>query len=97
MARPLPPLEAFRFFEAAVRHLNFTRAAEELHVTHGAVSQRVKGLEEHLGTPLFRRSGKSMLLTEEGSRLRERVQAAIDELTKGVDAIRPVAKDRILT
>jgi LysR family transcriptional regulator, glycine cleavage system transcriptional activator len=95
--RALPPLETFRFFEVAARHLNFTHAAEELHVTHGAVSQRVKGLEEHLGTPLFRRSGKSMLLTEEGRRLRERVQAAIDELAKGVDAIRPAAKDRILT
>jgi LysR family glycine cleavage system transcriptional activator len=40
----------FRFFEAAARHANFTRAAEELHVTHGAVSQRIKRLEEHLGT-----------------------------------------------
>src|ERR1700686_3104385 len=97
MPRALPPLETFRFFEAAARHSNFTRAAEELHVTHGAVSQRIKGLEEHLGTPLFRRSGKSMLLTDEGSRLRERVQAAIDEIAKGVDAIRPGAKDRILT
>src|SRR6266568_3896400 len=55
MVRTLPPLETFRFFEAAARHLNFTHAAEEMHVTHGAVSQRFKRLEEHLGTPLFRR------------------------------------------
>jgi len=40
--RTLPPLETFRFFEAAARHLSFTRAAEEMHVTHGAVSQRIK-------------------------------------------------------
>jgi LysR family transcriptional regulator, glycine cleavage system transcriptional activator len=42
MPRMLPPLETFRFFEAAARHLNFTHAAEEMHVTHGAVSQRIK-------------------------------------------------------
>src|SRR5438034_5807086 len=72
MVRTLPPLETFRFFEAAARHLNFTHAAEEMHVTHGAVSQRIKRLEEHLGTPLFRRSDRGMLLTDEGHRLLER-------------------------
>jgi LysR family glycine cleavage system transcriptional activator len=97
MSRTLPPLEAFRFFEAAARHLNFTRAAEEMHVTHGAVSQRIKRLEEHLGTPLFRRSGRRMLLTDEGSRLLERVRAAINEIAEGVEAIRPRNRDRILT
>jgi LysR family glycine cleavage system transcriptional activator len=97
MSRILPPLETFRFFEAAARHLNFTRAAEEMHVTHGAVSQRIKGLEEHLGTPLFRRSGRGILLTDEGRRLLERVQAAIGEITEGVEAIRPNDADRVLT
>src|SRR2546422_11461116 len=97
MARILPPLETFRFFEAAARHLNFTRAAKEMHVTHGAVSQRIKRLEEHLGTPLFRRSGRGMLLTEEGRRLVERVSAAISEITEGVEAIRPDNTDRTLT
>ena len=80
MSRTLPPLETFRFFEAAARHLNFTHAAEEMHVTHGAVSQRIKRLEEHLGTSLFRRSGRRMLLTDEGNRLLERVRTAISEL-----------------
>jgi len=93
----LPPLETFRFFEAAARHLNFTHAAKEMHVTHGAVSQRVKRLEEHLGTALFRRSGRGMLLTDEGRRLLERVQTAISEITEGVEAIRPNNTDRILT
>jgi LysR family glycine cleavage system transcriptional activator len=93
----LPPLETFRFFEAAARHLNFTHAAKEMHVTHGAVSQRVKRLEEHLGTPLFRRRGRGMLLTDEGRRLLERVRAAISEITEGVEAIRPNNTDRILT
>ena len=97
MSRTLPPLEAFRFFEAAARHLNFTQAAKEMHVTHGAVSQRIKRLEEHLGTPLFRRSGRGMLLTDEGRRLLERVQAAISEIAEGVEAIRPRDRDRTLT
>ena len=93
----LPPLETFRFFEAAARHLNFTHAAEEMHVTHGAVSQRIKRLEEHLGTPLFRRNGRGMLLTDEGRRLLERVRAAISEITEGVEAIRPSNADHSLT
>ncbi len=97
MPRNLPPLETFRFFEAAARHLNFTHAAGEMHVTHGAVSQRIKRLEEDLGTPLFRRSGRGMLLTDEGRRLLERVRAAIGEITEGVEAIRSSNRDRILT
>lgn len=97
MPRTLPPLETFRFFEAAARHLNFTRAAEEMHVTHGAVSQRIKRLEEHLGMSLFRRSGGRMLLTDEGRRLLERVRNAISELAAGVEAIRSSNRDRILT
>jgi LysR family glycine cleavage system transcriptional activator len=97
MPRILPPLETFRFFEAAARHLNFTHAAEEMRITHGAVSQRIKRLEEHLGTPLFRRSGRGMLLTDEGRRLLERVRAAISEITEGVEAIRSSNTDRILT
>jgi LysR family glycine cleavage system transcriptional activator len=87
----------FRFFEAAARHLNFTRAAEEMHVTHGAVSQRIKRLEEHLGTRLFRRTGRGMLLTDEGRRLLERVGAAISEIAEAVEAVRPTDRDRILT
>jgi LysR family glycine cleavage system transcriptional activator len=87
----------FRFFDAAARHLNFTRAAEEMHVTHGAVSHRIKRLEAHLGTRLFRRSAGRMLLTEEGSRLLERVRAAISEIAEGVEAIRSGNRDRILT
>src|SRR5256885_13226990 len=97
MPRMLPPLETFRFFEAAARHLNFTRAAEEMHVTHGAVSQRVKRLEQDLGRPLFRRSGKGMQLTDEGRGLLERVQAAIGEITEAVEAIRPSNTEGILT
>ncbi|CAG9183964.1 Glycine cleavage system transcriptional activator [Cupriavidus laharis] len=62
----LPPLNSIRAFEAAGRHLSFTRAAEELCVTHGAVSHQVKTLEEWLGVPLFRRLGQSVQLTDQG-------------------------------
>ncbi len=64
-SRRLPPLNALRAFEAAARHLSFTKAAEELHVTPGAVSQQVKALEEYLGTTLFQRLNRALTLTEE--------------------------------
>ena len=66
MARRLPPLNALRAFEAAARHLSFTRAAGELHVTQAAVSHQVKALEEHLGRKLFRRLNRALLLTDDG-------------------------------
>jgi LysR family transcriptional regulator of beta-lactamase len=63
------PLNALRAFEAAARHLSFTRAGLELRVTQAAVSQQVKGLEEILGVPLFRRLPRGLALTEEGEAL----------------------------
>ncbi len=66
MAQRLPPLNALRAFEAAARHLSFTRAAGELHVTQAAVSHQVKALEEHLGRKLFRRLNRALLLTDDG-------------------------------
>src|SRR5258706_4888975 len=66
-------------------------------VTHGAVSQRIKRLEEHLGMSLFRRSGIRMRLQDEGRRLLERVRTAISEIAEGVEAIRSDNRDRILT
>ncbi|KKE83197.1 transcriptional regulator GcvA [Pseudoalteromonas luteoviolacea] len=66
MARRLPPLNALKAFEAAARHLSFTKAAEELFVTQAAISHQIKTLEEHLGLKLFLRKNRSLLLTEEG-------------------------------
>lgn len=66
MASRLPPLNALRAFEAAARHLSFTRAAEELFVTQAAVSHQIKSLEEHLTIKLFMRKNRALLLTEEG-------------------------------
>ncbi|MDF2179398.1 transcriptional regulator GcvA [Aliiglaciecola sp. CAU 1673] len=66
MSRRLPPLNSLKAFEAAARHLSFTRAADELFVTQAAVSHQIKSLEEFLGIKLFLRKNRSLLLTEEG-------------------------------
>ncbi|WP_434526977.1 transcriptional regulator GcvA [Photorhabdus asymbiotica] len=66
MSKRLPPLNALRVFDAAARHLSFTKAAEELFVTQAAVSHQMKSLEDFLGLKLFRRRNRSLLLTEEG-------------------------------
>ncbi|CAO97782.1 transcriptional regulator GcvA [Erwinia tasmaniensis] len=66
MSKRLPPLNALRVFDAAARHLSFTKAAEELYVTQAAVSHQIKSLEDFLGLKLFRRRNRSLLLTEEG-------------------------------
>ncbi|HEY4031716.1 MAG TPA: LysR substrate-binding domain-containing protein [Caulobacteraceae bacterium] len=66
MVRTAVPLNALKAFEAAARHLSFTRAAEELNVTQAAISHQVKGLEDRLGVKLFRRSNRGLKLTDEG-------------------------------
>jgi len=76
----LPPLVALRAFEAAARHLSFTRAAQELGVTHGAISHQVRGLEAYLGFALFRRLPRRLVLTEAGEALFTQVRTAFDLL-----------------
>ena len=66
MNRRLPPLNALRAFEAAARHLSFTRSADELFVTQAAISHQIKSLEDFLSMKLFLRKNRSLLLTEEG-------------------------------
>lgn len=66
MSRKLPPLNALKAFEAAARHLSFTKAADELFVTQAAVSHQIKSLEDYLGIKLFLRKNRTLLLTEEG-------------------------------
>jgi len=88
MATRLPPLNALRTFEAAARHLSFTKAAEELFVTQAAVSHQIKSLEEHLGAPLFRRLNRRLVLTDEGQLLLPSVRRAFDELMAGVERVR---------
>lgn len=81
----LPPLNALRVFESAARHLSFTKAAEELHVTPGAVSQQIKALEDFLQTPVFRRQKRSLLLTDEA-------QASLPILREGFDKLAEAGK-----
>jgi LysR family glycine cleavage system transcriptional activator len=97
MARKLPPLSALRPFEAAARLESFSRAAEELHITHGAVSHQVRALEEHLGAPLFVRHGKRVTLTSAGRTFAERVRSALDEIAVASEMVRPARRDDRLT
>ena len=80
MSRDLPPLNALRAFEAAARLSSVSQAAEQLNVTHGAVSRQLKVLEEHLGVSLFVKQGRSLKLTEAGVRLRDASSEAFDRL-----------------
>lgn len=66
MSQQLPPLTTLRSFEASARLLSFSKAADELHVTHGAVSRAVRHLEDHLGVKLFKRSVRAVNLTATG-------------------------------
>ena len=84
MPRQLPPLTSLKAFEAAGRHLNVTRAAEELGVTQAAISQQIKGLEEHLNTQLFRRVPRGLRLTNAGSRLLTSVSHALNDIRQAV-------------
>ena len=82
MSRDLPPLNALRAFEAVARLDSVTRAAEELHVTHGAISRHLRTLEDSLGTPLFAREGRGLALTAAGHRLHEAADAAFAPLRR---------------
>lgn len=87
MARRLPPLNAMRAFEAAARHLSFTRAADELNVTQAAVSHQIKSLEDHLGMPVFRRLNRALMLTDAGQALFPAVNEALDIMATAVDRL----------
>ncbi len=82
MAKPLPPLNAIRAFEAASRHLNLSRAAEELGVTQGAMSKQVIALEDYIGVQLFVREPGGLQLTNEGGSLKEAIQPAFAMLAQ---------------
>jgi LysR family glycine cleavage system transcriptional activator len=86
MPRRLPPLSALRPFEAAARLESFSRAADELHLTHGAISRQVRALEDHVGTPLFTRHGKRVSLTASGRAFAERVRVALNEIAIAAEA-----------
>ena len=84
MLKPaLPPLTWLRAFEAAARHLSFTAAANELHLTQSAISQHVRSLETFLGKPMFERHNRALSLTEDGANYLPSVREAFNILTAG--------------
>ncbi len=97
MVRRLPPLNALRAFEAGARHLSFTRAADELHVTQAAVSHQVKALEEYLGVALFRRMTRRLALTEAGRVLLPVVDDAFERIADTAERLQDDAEERGLT
>ena len=87
MPRRLPPLNALKAFEAAARYESFTRAAEELCVTQGAVSHQVKALEEELALKLFNRERQRLVITEAGRAYLEVVRDALDRIAAGTERL----------
>ena len=93
----LPPLNALRAFEAAARRLSFTKAAEELNVTPGAISQQIRQLEEYAGTPLFKRTGRSVLLTDAAQAALPLVRDAFERIGEAGRVMRaPARKVRVM-
>jgi LysR family glycine cleavage system transcriptional activator len=84
MHKPMPPLSALRAFEAAARHLSLTKAAHELHVTAGALSHQIRGLEELLGLKLFERRVRSIALTSAGKQLYPGLQTGFQQIRDAV-------------
>ncbi len=93
----LPPLNALRAFESAARHLSFKKAAQELHVTPGAISHQIKLLEDHLGLPLFRRLTRALELTSEAQAMLPKVREGLESLAAAVERVRAREESLSLT
>ena len=93
----VPPLELLLAFEAAARHLSFTKAGEELSLTQSAVSRQIQALEESLGGKLFERRTRALLLTENGQRLYQVAQTVLGELDDATQKLRGAAAARTVT
>ncbi len=88
MTSRLPPITALRAFEAAARLENFSRAADEIHVTHGAVSHQVRALETFVGAPLFTRQGRGVVPTGDGRALAAAIRAGLAQIAEAAQSIR---------
>src|ERR1700676_5138159 len=97
MRRSLPPLNALRSFDAAARHQSFTRAAEELCVTQGAVSHSVKALEIELGLHLFKRGRNGLIITDAGRDYLAVVRDVFERLEVGTDRLLPRQRSGTIT
>ncbi|WP_368185012.1 transcriptional regulator GcvA [Aestuariibius sp. HNIBRBA575] len=93
----LPPLTALRAFDAAARHMSFSKAADELNVTPAALSFQIKSLEEHLGQPVFRRLNRAVELTDAGKALVPGVESGFSALTAAWRAARRIGDTSVLT
>jgi LysR family glycine cleavage system transcriptional activator len=96
MSYRLPPLNALRAFESSARHLSFKRAADELCVTAGAVSQQVKSLEARIGVKLFRRLSRGLVLTAAGESYLPSISGAFRAMSEATEKIAPALKGRQL-
>lgn len=95
--RPLPPLNALKAFEAAAREASFSKAAVELHVTHGAVSRQVRQLEDFLGCELFHRLPRGLQLTARGRQFAFGIQGAFEQIQESVAAVRVTQERQLVT
>src|SRR5436190_18243175 len=95
--RPLPPLDLLRGFEAAARHLSFTRAAAELFLTQSAVSRQIQALEEFVGVALFERRHKALALTDAGQAYLRTVVPALDQLREATRRLKESRTGHVLT
>ena len=91
------PLSALFIFEVAARHLSFTKAAEELHITQGAVSQQIRQLESRLGFVLFTRLHRRLELTSKGARLAVHLNHSFTELSSMIEDLQEEERANILT
>lgn len=96
-ALELPPLDLLRGFEAAARHLSFTRAAAELFLTQPAISRQVQMLEESIGVPLFQRRHRALLLTDAGQALYRKVAGMMEDLRGTLRELRGAARLQSVT
>jgi LysR family glycine cleavage system transcriptional activator len=94
---PVPSLDFFRGFEAAARHLSFTRAADELFLTQSAVSRQIQALEERLGVKLFTRRNRGLALTEAGQHMYRAADTALRTLREAAERIGPGAMRKMVT
>ena len=92
----MPPLNALRAFEVAARHLSLTRAAQELHVTAGALSHQIRGLEELLGIKLFERHVRSIGLTPAGKLLYPGLHTGFSHIRDAVTGLSNTTQERVL-
>src|SRR6185312_9734848 len=96
MHGPMPPLSALRAFEAAARYLSLTNAARELHVTPGALSHQIRGLEDLLGVKLFERRVRAIALTAAGKQLYPGLQTGFAQIREAVEGLDKTSRPNVL-